>query len=191
MDAIEKKPVFELFTIGVYGYTEHEFFEALLTHNIDLFIDIRARRKMSRWSNYGFVNKTALINKLGELGIEYIHLKDLAPTDEIRALQHQADEKAKVRKRDRTELSEEYTEAYKQKILKYRKQGENKLRILELLENERKVAGYNSSLPQRMVLFCVERNAKACHRWLAYMRLRDQLKDYGYEVRRVKHIRAK
>ncbi len=192
MDIFEKKPEFELFTIGVYGYSEDAFFDELLSYKIDLFIDIRARRKMSRWSNYGFVNKTALIEKLNEIGIEYVHLKDLAPTDEIRALQHQADEKAKVRKRDRTELSKAYIGAYRRDILKNRKQKEEeKLRVLELLGTERKIAGYTSSLPQRMVLFCVEGNAKACHRSLAYTVFRKALKKQGYEVRPVKHLKAK
>ncbi len=192
MDTIEKKLEFKLFTIGVYGYSEDAFFDELLSHKIDLFIDIRARRKMSRWSSYGFVNKTALINKLGEIGIEYVHLKQLAPTDEIRALQHQADKTARIRKRDRTELSEAYKRAYRRDILKNRKQKEgNKLHVLQLLTQARENAGYTGVHPKNMVLFCVEGNAKACHRSLAYKKFNSELKQKGYEVKPVKHLKAK
>lgn len=31
---------------GVYGKTEHEFFDSLLSENITLFVDIRQRRGM-------------------------------------------------------------------------------------------------------------------------------------------------
>ncbi len=186
----EKLPL-KIFTIGVYGHTEDEFFGALVDKKIDLFVDIRARRKMSRWSNYGFVNKTALDEKLNEIGIEYVHLKDLAPTDEIRALQHKVDEAARVRKRDRTELSEAYKKAYKKEILKNRKRKEeNKLHVLQLLTQARANAGYIGAQPQNMVLFCVEGNAKACHRSLAYKKFRSEFKQKGYEVKPVKHLKA-
>lgn len=192
MDIIETTPAFKVFTIGVYGYTEDAFFGALVDNGIDLFIDIRARRKMSRWSNYGFANKTALKEKLDEVGIEYVQLKALAPTDQIRALQHQADEVAKVRKRDRTELSESYIKAYKTDILKIHKRKDtNKLHVLDLLAEARKAAGYAEALPLGIVLFCVEGNAKACHRSIAYLKVRDELKQKGYKVEPVKHLKAK
>ena len=189
---MEANPPLKIYTIGVYGYSEDGFFSALIENEIGLFIDIRARRKMSRWSNYGFVNKTALKEKLNQIGIEYVHLKDLAPSDEIRALQHRADEAAKVRKRDRTELSEAYKTAYSLKILKNRKlKEEKKLYVLQLLAKARADAGYSGSPPQHMVLFCVEGNAEACHRSIAYKKFRKELKQKGYEVKTVKHLKAK
>lgn len=64
---------------GVYGNSETEFFQKLLDEKITLFVDVRQRRGM-RGSKYAFVNSTYLQNKLNELGIQYIHIKELAPT---------------------------------------------------------------------------------------------------------------
>ena len=80
-----------IFTIGVYGFSEDAFFTALKDHEIDLFIDIRARRGM-RGAKYKFVNSSYLQAKLKEMGIGYAHLKELAPTPRIRGLQEQADQ---------------------------------------------------------------------------------------------------
>ena len=86
-----------VFTIGVYGSTEESFFGALVENEIDLFIDIRARRGM-RGSKYSYVNSTVLQAKLRKLGIYYAHLKELSPTKKIRALQWQADKEDQTRK---------------------------------------------------------------------------------------------
>ncbi|MBS4031080.1 MAG: DUF488 family protein [Clostridiales bacterium] len=67
----------------------------LQNNNIDLFIDIRIRRGM-RGSKYSFVNSTYLQKKLKMLGVDYLHCKELAPTDEIRALQKGEDKKNNV-----------------------------------------------------------------------------------------------
>ena len=109
-----------IFTIGVYGSTEDAFFGALVENEIELFIDIRARRGM-RGSKYKYVNSTYLQARLKEEGIYYAHLRELAPTKEIRALQWQADKDDNTRKRDRTGLSAAYVEAYKKQVLKYGK----------------------------------------------------------------------
>ena len=76
----------DIYTIGVYGSTEESFFGALIENEIELFIDVRARRGMRQSSPYKFVNSTVLQQKLRQLGIYYAHLKELAPTREIRAL---------------------------------------------------------------------------------------------------------
>ena len=36
----------KIYTIGVYGWTEEDFFNKLQEKNIDLFVDIRFRRGM-------------------------------------------------------------------------------------------------------------------------------------------------
>ena len=55
-----------------------------------------------RGSKYKYANSAALQAKLeGTEGIYYAHLKELAPTKEIRALQWQADKEEGTRKRDR------------------------------------------------------------------------------------------
>lgn len=56
-----------IFTIGVYDSTEESFFGALVKNEIELFIDIRARRGM-RGSKYKYVNSAALQSKLKESG---------------------------------------------------------------------------------------------------------------------------
>ena len=57
----------KIYTIGVYGKTEDEFFRALEDNGIELFIDIRARRGM-RGSKYSFVNSSYLQAELNENG---------------------------------------------------------------------------------------------------------------------------
>jgi len=176
-----------IYTIGVYGSTEESFFAALAEHDIQLFIDIRARRGM-RGSKYSYVNSTALQAKLKHFGIYYAHLKELAPTREIRALQWQADREADTKKRDRTGLSQSYIKAYRVEILKSRKRKpEQKLSSEYLLNRAKELAGFPADQPlHRVVLFCVEGNHNACHRWLVADKLR---KDFGLKGRgKVLHI---
>ena len=78
----------DFYTIGVYGFTPGKFFETIISNKIDTFLDIRHRRAV-RGSQYAFANSNRLQNKLSELGINYIHLPDLSPSDEIRAIQIQ------------------------------------------------------------------------------------------------------
>lgn len=156
-----------IFTIGVYGSTEESFFGALQENEIELFIDIRARRGM-RGSTYNYANSSYLQAKLKELGIFYAHLKELAPTKEIRALQWRADKEVQTRKRDRTELSKEYVKAYRRDILKvYKRKNEKKIYPKEMLNSARERSQYPCNLPlNRIALFCVEQDPNACHRSL-------------------------
>ena len=61
-----------------------------INHYSDLFVDVRQRRGV-RGSKYAFLNSTRLQERLGALGIRYLHLKELAPTAEIRAIQKAKD----------------------------------------------------------------------------------------------------
>ena len=61
-----------IYTIGVYGSNEEEFFGKLIDSQIDLFCDIRQRRGV-RGRQYAFVNSNYLQNKLAELGIDYLY----------------------------------------------------------------------------------------------------------------------
>lgn len=139
-----------LFTIGVYNSTESEFFGKLLENEIDLFIDIRQRRGV-RGSKYKFVNSNYLQQKLKELEIGYLYIPELAPTKEIRELQKSADKAEDQLKSERTELSKLFIDSYKQKVLASLDLGE----ILKSLPRAKKI-----------VLFCVEERAEACHRSL-------------------------
>ena len=156
-----------IFTIGVYGSTEESFFGALVENEIELFLDIRARRGM-RGSKYKYANSNYLQRKLSELGIYYAHLKELAPTKEIRAKQQEADLRQKTMKRERIELSKEYVKAYRQDILKvYKRKKENRFYSNEMLNTARTRSQFPCNLPlHRIALFCVEQNPKACHRSL-------------------------
>ena len=165
-----------IFTIGVYGSTEASFFAALVENEIELFIDIRARRGL-RGAKYKYANSAYLQARLNEEGIFYAHLKELAPTKEIRALQWQADKEERTTKSDRTGLSAAYVEAYKKQILKYgKRKAELVLEPYKLLQRARQLAEYPTEKPlQRYVLFCVEANANACHRSLVATRFKDKM----------------
>jgi uncharacterized protein (DUF488 family) len=145
-------------TMGVYGLTEKEFFSKLQENNIDTFIDIRRRRAV-RGSEYSFANSKKLQSKLTKSGINYIHIPELSPTDEIRKLQDAEDEKSGTSQRKREKLSSVFISAYKNQILKHYS--------LNILMEDLKKMGTKKAL-----LFCVERNPNACHRSLVAEKLK-------------------
>lgn len=161
MAALEALP--SLVTIGVYGSDEAGFFAALLRAGVDTFVDIRQRRGM-RGAAYAFANSQRLQARLAELGLRYIHRPDLAPSATARGQQSAVDKAGKTAKRQRTVLDPAFAAAYRQERL----------------------AGFNSQQfladlgPARVVaLFCVEREAAACHRSLLATRLQ---RDLGLHV---------
>ncbi len=147
-----KKMAPKILTFGVFGCEEDEFFDALLIHEVDVFCDIRQRRGV-RGAQYAFVNSQRLQKKLDELGIQYVHIKELAPTKEIRELQKSADQSSQTKKRERSGLSDAFVEAYQAAVLKEY----NPQTFLDAIGEECEV----------VVLFCVERAPEACHRMLA------------------------
>ena len=156
-----------IFTIGVYGSSEESFFGALVENEIELFVDIRARRGM-RGSKYKFANSNYLQAKLEKLGIAYAHLRELAPSKEIRDLQQKVDHENRTAKRQRTTLSDEYIEAYEREILKTcERNTDDKFNALASLAKAKQLARIPCDQPvYRIALFCVEQHAEACHRSL-------------------------
>src|SRR5712691_590913 len=136
-------------TIGVYGFDKQSFFQALLDAKVDTFCDIRMRRGM-RGSTYAFVNSSSLQRQLDELGIRYLHIKDLAPNHEMREKQRQEDEKLGVAKRTRIGLGQKFIRAYENECLSTFDSGE----FIKKLSPGTHV----------ICLFCVEREPQACHR---------------------------
>lgn len=146
----------EILTIGVYGFTEDEFFAQLKAANVDLLCDIRWRRGV-RGKKYAFANHQRLVARLAEMGIAYIHRRDLAPTPEIRQKQKDADQAQKVAKRKRSELSPAFIAAYEEEILA---DFDSQSFLDELPQNTKNIA-----------LLCVEREPAACHRSLVAEKL--------------------
>ncbi|SRR5574344_78920 len=149
--------MFKIYTIGVYNSTEDIFFKKLQDNNIDLFCDIRQRRGV-RGSQYKYVNSNYLQSKLEELGIKYRYIKELAPTNEIRQKQKDADKLNGETKKQRKELGLVFKSEYIKCIL-------DKFDI-EGLANELVNCGASN-----IVFFCVEEFASACHRSLVAKRL--------------------
>ena len=147
----------KIVTIGVYGFTEQAFFDALQAAGVQIFCDIRWRRGV-RGAEYAFVNQKRLVARLEALGIAYLHRRDLAPTPEVRQRQKDADKTGKVAKRKRGTLSPEFVAAYRDEILA----GFDPQAFLDELPDGSGV----------VALFCVEREAAACHRSLVADRLR-------------------
>ncbi len=143
-------------TIGVYGFTESQFFDALLKAKVDTFCDIRSRRGM-RGSKYAFVNSLYLQKQLSELNIHYLYRKDLAPSKEIRDEQKIHDEFNNTLKRDRTSLSESFIKAFITDCL-YKFDPHS-------LESDIKAHS------KVIALFCVEKSPEACHRSLVASKL--------------------
>lgn len=151
-------------TIGVYGFTAEAFFAALQRAGVDTFCDIRWRRGV-RGRDYAFVNSRRLQQRLAELAIRYLHLRELAPSPALRQRQAAADKAEGVAKRKRTALSEFFVTAYRAERL--------------ATFDSRKFVEQLGPGARVVALFCVEREPAACHRSLLAARLRE---DLGVEV---------
>lgn len=149
-------------TIGVYGFDRDRFLAALEGAGVDLLLDVRQRRGV-RGSEYAWANAARLQAALAEAGIDYTHLKELAPTTELRQLQYREDERLGEGKRSRTALAPAYAEGYTDQIL-------DRVDLEPIV----RWVGRRSA-----ALLCVERDPEACHRSLIAERLR---RDHGFEV---------
>jgi uncharacterized protein (DUF488 family) len=153
-------------TIGVYGFDRDSFIHALGEAEVDLLLDVRQRRGV-RGSEYAWANAQRLQDALAEAGIGYSHLKELAPTTEMRQLQYAEDAKLGEGKRNRTVLAPAYVERYTEEVL-------------DRVDLDPVVRWIGSS---SAALLCVERDPEACHRSLVAERLR---REQGFEV---EHLR--
>jgi uncharacterized protein (DUF488 family) len=157
------RPVKTVATVGVYGWSLDAWLDALRAANVQLVVDVRQRRGV-RGSEYSWANAQRLEATLAEAGIAYKHLKELAPTTELRQLQYAEDDRLGVGKRSRIGLAPVYVERYTREIL-----GLVDLRpIVERLPAE-----------GASVLMCVERDPEACHRSLVAERLASE---FGFTV---------
>jgi uncharacterized protein (DUF488 family) len=157
----------ELVTIGAYGWDAERFFTALVSARVDTFCDIRQRRGV-RGAEYAFANSRRLQARLAELGIRYLHCKELAPSRATREQQYAADKAEGTTKRQRKALSPAFAEAYRRERL-------------AVFDSAEFLAGLGPDA-KVVALFCVEREPQACHRSLVTERL---ARDSGA---RVKHI---
>jgi uncharacterized protein (DUF488 family) len=148
-----------ILTIGAYGFDAAGFFTALREAGVDTFCDLRFRRGV-RGRDYAFVNRHRLEARLEEMGIRYLHLKELAPSQALRDQQKAADKTERVAKRKRTELSEDFIAGYDAECLRDFDRG----KFMAQLAGARVVA-----------LFCVEQRPAACHRSLVAECLRREL----------------
>lgn len=143
-------------TIGAIGFSAEAFFDALRAAGVDTLVDVRRRRAV-RGREYAFANSQRLQAGLADAGIRYLHRIDLAPPDDVRQRQAEADKAAGVAKRRREELSPLFVEAYEREVLA----GFDPRSLLDELPDDAAV----------IALMCVERLPSACHRSLLAARL--------------------
>ena len=150
-------------TIGVYGWTLDGWLDALRAADVRQLVDVRQRRGV-RGSEYAWANARRLEAALSEAGIAYEHLKELAPTTELRQLQYSEDDRLGVGKRSRVELAPAYVERYTHEIL-------DQVDLRPIVDE----------LPPdgASALMCVERDPEACHRSLIADRLASE---FGFTV---------
>jgi uncharacterized protein (DUF488 family) len=153
-------------TIGVYGFEQETFLDALNGAGVEVLLDVRQRRGV-RGSEYAWANAKRLQAALAEASIGYSHLKELAPTTAMRQLQYQEDERRGEGKRSRSVLAPAYVERYTEEVLGQIDLGP----IVRFIGNS------------QAALLCVERDPEACHRSLVAERLREE---FGFEV---EHLR--
>jgi len=141
--------------IGVYGASLESFLDALLGADVRLLIDVRQRRGV-RGREYAWANSLRLQAALADASIEYRHHPELAPTTELRQLQYREDDRLGEGKRNRSELAPEYRRRYVEEVL-----------------DRVDLDAFAANLPREhaAALFCVERDARACHRSLIAERL--------------------
>ncbi|MFF0529007.1 DUF488 family protein [Nocardia amikacinitolerans] len=143
-------------TIGVYGFTAETFVAKLAGAGVGLLLDLRQRRGV-RGPEYSWANSARLQRALAAANIGYRHVKELAPTTELRQLQYREDDRQGVGKRNRLVLAPEYAERYTREILDPFDLGA----LVAEFPNDSTTA-----------LLCVERDPEACHRSLVAERLR-------------------
>ena len=153
-------------TIGVYGFDGPGFVRALQDAEVGIVLDVRQRRGV-RGSEYAWANSKRLQAALGEAGIGYSHLPELAPTTEMRQLQYEEDARRGEGKRSRTVLAPEYIRRYTEEVL-------DRVDLEPIV----RFVGNN-----RAALLCVERDPEACHRSLIAARLE---RDFGAAVTHLK-----
>jgi uncharacterized protein (DUF488 family) len=143
-------------TVGVYGFTAGAFLDTLSGGGVGLLLDLRQRRGV-RGPEYSWANSARLQRALAAAGIGYQHVKELAPTTELRQLQYREDDRQGVGKRNRLALAPEYAERYTQEIL-----------------DPFDLGALVAQLPAdtTTALFCVEGDPEACHRSLVAARVR-------------------
>ena len=100
-----------------------------------------------------------------ELGLRYLHFKDLAPSQALRERQKAADRAERTAKRQRAGLSELFVTGYREECLG--------------AFDSRGFIGQLGPEARIVALFCVERAPAACHRSLVAERLQ---RDLGLEV---------
>lgn len=143
-------------TIGVYGFDAETFLETLGDAGVGLLLDLRQRRGV-RGPEYSWANSARLQGALAAAGVGYRHVKELAPTTELRQLQYREDDRQGVGKRNRVALAPEYAERYTREIL-----------------DPFDLGALVAELPvdSATALLCVEHDPEACHRSLVAERLR-------------------
>ncbi len=147
-----------MLTIGVYGWSLERFLEALTAAGVRLLLDVRQRRGV-RGPEYSWANSLRLQGALEQADVAYRHLRELAPSTELRHLQYAADAANRIGKRSRVTLAPEYRSRYKREIL-------DRVDLRALI----------AELPAdgAAVLLCVERDPEACHRSIIAERLVDE-----------------
>jgi uncharacterized protein (DUF488 family) len=113
------------------------------------------------------VNSTRLQEILSGLAIQYRYETGLAPTQAVREVQKKADLKKHELITERKLIDKAFSTEYKKKILdKFDFKS-----FIEILERQGS---------QRVVLFCVEEFATACHRSLVAEKLQ---KEFNFKVK--------
>jgi uncharacterized protein (DUF488 family) len=156
----ERAAPLKFVTVGVYGFTAAAFFEALQQAGVDTFCDIRWRRGV-RGAAYAFANRARLEQRLAELGIRYLHVRDLAPRPALRRRQADADQAEGTTKRGRTALGPLFVAGYQAECL--------------AAFDSPKFIEHLGATARTVALFCVEREPAACHRSLLAGRLQQDL----------------
>lgn len=152
-----------IITCGVYGFTATAFEQAIAAANPDVFVDIRRRRGV-RGAEYSFANSLRLQGMLARHGIRYVHAIDVASSEAAMKREGVLDKQAGIARHDRDRLSDEFVREYQHDVLdRFDARG-----FVDALTED-------GVVPQRLLLFCVERTPAACHRGLLAEEIHRQL----------------
>ena len=143
----------ELFTVGYEGTTIDTFIGKLQANRINCILDIRAL-PLSRKPGF---SKNKLAEKLGLVGVQYVHLAELGTPKNIR---------------DKLKSTRDYLTFFK-KMDKYL---DGQKEAVEL--------AYNHVMNGRCCLMCFERLADHCHRKIVAIQIKE-LDGNGLQIKNI------
>lgn len=145
-----------VYTVGGRAFSQDRFIQTLKDASIDILLDVRWRRA-ARGAHFAFLNRRRLEALLATAGIRYLSIRALAPSPELRAVQHEIDAANRQTKYGRTSLAPPFIQRYLSEVLD----------VFDFAKLIREISEHS----RRPAMLCLEPSPRSCHRMFAAERL--------------------